>query len=137
MPPCPDRITQQKDGWHFPQTRTVIEEHSERRVMLLSCLKIVLITVMNRTIKSSDWARNIKNCLKTNGFQDVWTEGRVNHEAAFLSPLRQQMIRFKQEWSTKISNSDIFSTYRLFKSVHQPDNYHNDITVNTFRDTLI
>ena len=44
---------------------------------------------------------------------------------------------FKQEWSTKISNSDRFSTYRLFKSIHQPENYLNYITIKKFRDTLI
>ena len=45
--------------------------------------------------------------------------------------------RFKLEWSTKISNSDRFATYLLFKSVHQEEKYLNDITIKKFRDTLI
>ena len=44
---------------------------------------------------------------------------------------------FKLEWSTKISNSDRFDTYHLFKSVHQSEKYLNDITIKKFRDTLI
>ena len=45
--------------------------------------------------------------------------------------------RFKLEWSTKISNSDRFATYLLFKSVHQAEKYLNDITIKIFKDTLI
>ena len=44
---------------------------------------------------------------------------------------------FKLEWSTKISNSDRFATYLLFKSVHQAEKYLNYITIKKFRDTLI
>ena len=44
---------------------------------------------------------------------------------------------FKLEWNTKISNSDRFATYLLFKSVHQAEKYLNDITIKKFRDTLI
>ena len=69
--------------------------------------------------KRSNWAGSIKECLESYGFQDVWAQGGVSNEAAFLSAIRQKMIqRFKLEWSTKISNSDRFSTYLLFKSVH-------------------
>ena len=68
--------------------------------------------------KRSNWAGSIKECLESYGFQDVWAQGGVSNEAAFLSAIRQKMIqRFKLEWSTKISNSDRFSTYHLFKSV--------------------
>ena len=45
--------------------------------------------------------------------------------------------RFQEEWHTKISNSDRFSTYRSFKSIHVAEKYLNDITIKTFRDTLI
>ena len=66
------------------------------------------------------------------------SQGGVSNEAAFLSAIRQKMIqRFKLEWSTKISNSDRFATYFLFKSVHQAKKYLNDITIKKFRDTLI
>ena len=45
--------------------------------------------------------------------------------------------RFKQEWFTKISESERFSTYFSFKSVHQLETYLNAITIKKFRDTLI
>ena len=45
--------------------------------------------------------------------------------------------RFKQEWFTKISESERFSTYSSFKSVHQLETYLNDTTIKKFRDTLI
>ena len=45
--------------------------------------------------------------------------------------------RFQEEWHTKISNSDRFSTYRSFKSIHVAEKYLNDITIKKFRDTLI
>ena len=62
----------------------------------------------------------------------------MSNEAAFLSAIRQETIqRFKLERSTKISNSNRFATYLLFKSVHQAEKYVNDITIKKFRDTLI
>ena len=88
--------------------------------------------------KRINWAGSIKECLESYGFQDVWAQGGVSNEAAFLSAIRQKIIqRFKLEWSTKISNSDRFATYLLFKSVHQAEKYLNDITIKKFRDTLI
>ena len=45
--------------------------------------------------------------------------------------------RFELLWSTKISDSDRFSTYRIFTSVLQAEKYLNDITIKKFRDTLI
>ena len=44
---------------------------------------------------------------------------------------------FKQEWFTKISESERFSTYFSFKSVHQLETYLNAISIRKFRDTLI
>ena len=62
----------------------------------------------------------------------------VENEKAFLSAFKQRMIeRFKQEWFTKISESERISTYSLFKSVHQLETCLNDITIKKFRDTLI
>ena len=88
--------------------------------------------------KRSNWSGSIKEYFQSYGFQDVWSQGGVSNEAAFLSAIRQKMKqRFKLEWSTKISNSDRFATYFLFRSVHQAEKYLNDITVKTFRDTLL
>ena len=88
--------------------------------------------------KRSNWAGSIKECLESYGFQDVWAQGGVSKEAAFLSAIRQKIVqRFKLEWSKKISNSDRFATYLLFRSVHQASKYLNDITIKKFRGTLI
>ena len=45
--------------------------------------------------------------------------------------------RFQGEWHTKIFNSDIFATYRIFKSLHGAEKYLNDITIKKFRDALV
>ena len=56
----------------------------------------------------------------------------------FFSPSGKKMIeRFELERSAKISDSDRFSTYHIFKSVLQAGKYFNDITIKKFRDTLI
>ena len=55
----------------------------------------------------------------------------------FLPSGKKTIERFKLKWSTKISDSDRFSTYHIFKSVLQAGKYFNDITIKKFRDTLI
>ena len=45
--------------------------------------------------------------------------------------------RFKQKWNAKISDSDRFSTYDSFKSVHQLESFLNTIIIKKFSDTLI
>ena len=47
------------------------------------------------------------------------------------------MERFKQEWFTKISESERCPTYFSFKTVHQLETYLNAITIKKFRNTLI
>ena len=99
-------------------------------------LKISLDT--NITHKNRNWAGSIKDCLESHGFHDVWTDGRVENEKAFLSAFKQQMKeRLKQEWFTKISESERISTYFSFNTVHRLETYLNDITIKKFRDTLI
>ena len=95
-------------------------------------------TDMNYLGRNSNWARRIRDCLYSYGFHDVWTEGRVENEKAFLLTFKRKMIdHFKQEWKTKLFTSNRFSTYCVFKTVHQPENYLNDITIKKFRDSLI
>ena len=78
---------------------------------------------------TSNLAGNIKHCLESYGFQDVWTDGVVN-EASFLSLFKRKMVeRFQEEWHTKIYNSDRFSTYRIFKLLQGAEKYLNDITI--------
>ena len=92
----------------------------------------------NTTHKNRSWAGSTKDCLESYRFHDVWTNGRVEDEKAFLSAFKQRMIeRFKQEWFTEISESERFSTYFSFRSVHQLETYLNAITIKKFRDTLI
>ena len=92
----------------------------------------------NITDKKRNRAGSIKDCLESYGFHDVWTNGRDENEKAFLSAFKQRMTeRFKQELFTKISESERFSTYFSFKSVHQLETYLNDTTIKKFRDTLI
>ena len=92
----------------------------------------------NTTHKNRNWAGCIKDWLEAYGFHAVWTNGRVKNEKAFLSAFKQRMIeRFKQEWFDKISESERFSTYFSFKTVHQLETYLNDITIKKFRDSLI
>ena len=74
---------------------------------------------INTTHKNRNWAGSIKDCLESHGFHDVWTDGRVENEKAFLSAFKKRMIEcFKQEWFAKISESERFSTYFSFKTVH-------------------
>ena len=40
--------------------------------------------------KRSNWLGSIKECLKSYGFQDVWAQGGVEQEAAFLSAISQK-----------------------------------------------
>ena len=95
-------------------------------------------SLITNTKKNSNWADSVKDCLESYGFQDVWTSGRVDNEKAFLSSFKQHMIeRFKLEWNAKISESDRFSNYDSFKSVHQLETFLNTITSKMFRGTLI
>jgi hypothetical protein len=90
----------------------------------------------NHSIKHN-WAGDIKACLDSYGFHTTWTNG-VGNEAAFLALFKRKMLdRFQQEWCTKISNSERFATYRIFKSVHNVERYLNDITIKKFRDSLV
>lgn len=85
----------------------------------------------------NSWIKSVKDTLFSLGFQDAWSTG-VTHERAFLLSVKRKMIdNFKQEWFTKISSSERFATYRLFKQVHQSEKYVNDLTIKKFRDPMI
>ena len=72
----------------------------------------------NGSRNTQSWASDIKDCLKSYGFQDVWT-GEVANETAFLSAFKCKMIeRFQQERYSKVSSSERFATYCTFKSSH-------------------
>ena len=102
----------------------------------LIMLKNMIETNVENNVKN--WLYDVKLCLETYGYQSAWKNGSVEHEAAFLSSLRQKMIsRFREEWIRKMSTSERFTTYSIFKSVHQAEKYLNDITIKKFRDSLI
>ena len=42
----------------------------------------------NTTHKNKNWTGSIKDCLESYGFHDVWTNGRVENEKAFLSAFK-------------------------------------------------
>ena len=55
----------------------------------------------NGSRNTRSWASDIKHCLESYGFQDVWT-GEIASETAFLSAFKCKMIeRFQQEWYSK------------------------------------
>ena len=90
----------------------------------------------NGSRNTTKWANGIKHCLESYVFQDVWT-GEVANETAFLSVFKCKMIeRFQQEWYSKVSSSEIFATYRTFKSSHVTETYLNDITNKIFLEML-
>ena len=85
-----------------------------------------------------NWACSIKRCLDVCGFSYVWLNGGVVHEKAFLRAFRQRLIDcHKQEWFSKIMESDRFSTYCSFKSLLQPERYLTYITINKFRNIFV
>ena len=91
----------------------------------------------NGSRNTRSWATVIKHCLKSYGFQDVWT-GETANETAFISAFKCKMIEsFQQEWYSKVSSSERFATYRTFKSSHVAETYLNDITIKRFRDALV
>ena len=116
--------------------------NSERCPWLVSPKKVLIMLKSsldtNITDKKKNRAGSIKDCLDSYSVHAVWTDGRVENEKAFLSAFKQRMKEsFKQEWSTKISESERFSTYFSFNRVHRLETHLNDITINKFRDTLI
>ena len=90
---------------------------------------------MYTSTSTSNWAGDIKQCLESYGFQDVWTVGAVN-EASFLSLFKRKMVeRFQEEWHTKIFNSDRFATYSIYSSHFTEQN--NTSTIKKFQDASV
>ena len=90
-----------------------------------------------------DWAKGIKECLESYGFHDVWLNGRVADKSAFLSSFKSRMIgRFRDKSIHKISTSDRFSKYQVFKVIHPlppppPPPKIDSIMIKKFRDFSI
>ena len=92
----------------------------------------------NQSTELHNRAKGIKECLEAYGFHDVWLNGKVADKSAFLSSFKNRMIgRFRGDWYSKISTSDRFSTYKVFKVTHQKEKYLDSKTIKKFRDALI
>ena len=92
----------------------------------------------NQSTALHNWAKGIKECLESYCFHDVWLNGRVADKLAFLSSFKNSMIgRFRDEWYSKISASDCFSTYQVFKVTQQKETYLDSITIKKLRYELI
>ena len=76
----------------------------------------------NQSTGLQKWAKDIKECLEAYSFHDVWLNGRVADKSAFLSSFKNRMIgRFREEWYSKFSTSDRFSTYQVFNLTQQKE----------------
>ena len=51
---------------------------------------------MHASNSTGNWARNIKHCLESYGFQDAWTAGIAN-ETSFLSSSKRNMVERFQD----------------------------------------
>lgn len=88
--------------------------------------------------RGNNWVENVKDCLESHGFGNVWANRGIENEAAFLRNLKQKMIdKFKADWFATLCGSDRFSIYRLFKFDFGLEPYLNNVTVKRFRDALI
>jgi exonuclease III len=85
-----------------------------------------------------NWSSLVKNSLDLTGFSNVWINGGVANEKAFLRIFKQRLIDcYKQDWHSRIEESDRFEKYRTFKFVFQPENYLNILTIRKFRNAFI
>eukprot|EP00745_Piridium_sociabile_P012148 TRINITY_DN18857_c0_g1_i10.p1 TRINITY_DN18857_c0_g1~~TRINITY_DN18857_c0_g1_i10.p1 ORF type:complete len:206 (-),score=0.01 TRINITY_DN18857_c0_g1_i10:531-1148(-) len=97
-----------------------------------------IIRNVENQIDKHNWVSTVRHCLDTYGFSDVWLNGGVGNEKAFIQVFKQRLIDcYMQEWSSKLYDSDRYSTYRCFKSLLQPEKYLSDITIITFRTVFV
>ena len=67
---------------------------------------------------------DVKKCLDLYSFREVWLNGKVENRPAFILSLKNRMIgNFREGWHPKISTKNCFSTYQVFKLVHQKEKY--------------
>ena len=88
----------------------------------------------------SNWCVQIKECLDRYGYSEVWLNGGVGNEQAFLRHLKQRMIDcFRQDWHANLYSSDRYEIYRIFKSLigSQPEKYLTAITIPKFRQCMV
>ena len=93
---------------------------------------------MKDTCASNCWSKRIKDTLFEYDFQDVWREQSVQNEMTFLKELkRRMMFRFDERCNLRLSISERYSLYRMFKVTHNREKYLYDLDKPVFRDLYI
>ena len=86
----------------------------------------------------SCWATLVKNTLFTVGFGYAWMNQGVSDEAAFISLFKQRLNDiYVQEWDSSVLHKDIYSTYRMFKTVFASEKYFEYLEFRCFRDCIV
>lgn len=71
-----------------------------------------------------NWVSQVKCLLCMNGFGDVWLNGSVGRECAFIRTLQQRLQDcFEQNWHCKLDTSVRFDVYRMFKGELEKEKY--------------
>jgi len=85
-----------------------------------------------------NWAKTVEECLCKMGFGYVWKNGGNINENGFVQSLKQRLRDcYRQEWHSRIGNSDRFIMYGSFKSVLEAERYLNNVNIKKFRDAFI
>ena len=75
--------------------------------------------------------------MASSGFGYVWMNQGVEHEAVFLSQLKERLRDMcTQEWADEISRSSRYDVYRLFKTDFGFERYLDDVKIKCFKETL-
>ena len=81
------------------------------------------------------WATRIKMLLYTNGFGHVWLSQGVGNKTVFLKEFKQRLSDCaKQNWSSKLTDSDRFTIYCSFKSSLEREKYFDVVTSHYIRN---
>ena len=84
--------------------------------------RVYKMMYMSRNEKS--WAAKVKNILMDCGCIEIWSNQRVPNKTAFLKIIREKLIStFHAEWKLRISSSDRYSFYNLFKTSFGTESY--------------
>ena len=78
----------------------------------------------------TNWVTHVKNVLCQNGFGYVWHAQEVGCEESFILKFVQRIKDCKfQEWVSEINDKEKLRTYKLFKSLLDPEKYLQIIQV--------
>ena len=81
-----------------------------------------------------NWVTNVRDLLNTSGFGEVWLNQHVGNPDLFLKifTIRLQDM-YKQNWSTKLSNSSSARSYFIFKDMFLYSDYLDTIKFERWR----